>query len=400
MTPTTTEPYYDPFDFEIDTDPYPVWRRLREEAPLYYNERYDFFALSRFQDVKAGMLDWHTFSSARGTLLELLKNDFEVPPGFIIFADPPGHDRHRGLLSRAFTPKKIKALEPKIRELCVECLDPLVGSGGFDFITDLGAHMPMRVIAMLLGFPDTELAALRELIDDGLRLDEGTMPDTAAVQEHNQAQMAAIMDYVDWRAQNPADDIITELLSAELDDGQGGVSHLSREELGNYINLLAAAGNETTTRLIGWSGKVLADHPDQLREVAGNVELVPQTIEEILRFESPAPMLARYVTRDVELHGEVVPAGSAMALLNGSANRDDRQFPHGDSFDIHRRIDQHLAFAYGIHFCLGAALARMEGQIALEEVLKRFPGWEVDTDHAVQARTSTVRGWERLPVKV
>jgi cytochrome P450 len=208
------------------------------------------------------------------------------------------------------------------------------------------------------------------------------------------------MDYVDWRAQHPADDIITELLTAELDDEQGGRRRLTRDELGNYINLLAAAGNETTTRLIGWSGKLLADHPDQLRDVADDLTLVPQAIEEILRFETPAPMLARYVTRDVELHGDVVPAGSAMALLPGSANRDDRQFADGDRFDIHRRIDHHLVFAYGIHFCLGAALARMEGQIALEEVLKRFPRWEVNSDRAIQARTSTVRGWERLPVAV
>jgi cytochrome P450 len=397
---STTELYYDPFDFEIDTDPYPIWRRLREEAPLYYNERYDFFALSRFDDVKQGLLDWRTYSSARGTLLELIKNDFEVPPGFIIFEDPVGHDLHRGLLSRAFTPKKIKALEPKIRELCVECLDPLVGSGGFDFVADLGAQMPMRVIGMLLGLPDTDLAALREMIDDGLRLDDGTMPDPAAAQERNRAQLAAIMDYVDWRAQNPADDIITELLAAELDDGHGGTRRLTREELGNYVNLLAAAGNETTTRLIAWSGKVLGDHPDQLRELASNPELVPQAIEEVLRYETPTPMLARYVTRDVELHGTTVPAGSAMALLTASANRDDRQFVDGKRFDLHRTIDHHVVFAYGIHFCLGAALARMEGRIALEEVLARFPSWEVDTDRAVQARTSTVRGWERLPVVV
>jgi cytochrome P450 len=397
---TTTELYYDPFDFEIDSDPYPIWRRLREEAPLYHNERYDFFALSRFDDVKQALLDWRTYSSARGTLIELIKNDFEVPPGFIIFEDPVEHDVHRGLLSRAFTPKKMKALEPKIRELCAECLDPLVGLGGFDFIADLGAQMPMRVIAMLLGFPESELAALRELIDDGLRLDEGTMPDPAATQEHNRAQLAAIMDYVDWRAQNPGDDIITELLTAELDDEIGGRRRLTRDELGNYINLLAAAGNETTTRLIGWTGKLLGDHPDQLRDLADDPRLVPQAIEEILRFETPAPMLARDVTHDVELHDEVVPAGSVMALLPGSANRDDRQFPDGDRFDIHRRIDHHLVFAYGIHFCLGAALARMEGRIALEEVLLRFPRWAVDTDRALQARTSTVRGWERLPVTV
>ena len=172
-----------------------------------------------------------------------------------------------------------------------------------------------------------------------------------------------------------------------------------RAELLNYIGLLAGAGNETTTRLIGWTGKVLADHPDQLRELARDRRLVPNAIEELLRFESPSPVQARYVTQDVEHYGRIVPAGSIMLLLTASANRDDRKFPDGDRFDIHRSIDHHLAFGYGVHFCLGAALARLEGRVALEEVLKRFPSWEVDWDNAVQAHTSTVRGWERLPVR-
>lgn len=399
---TTTQPdlYYDPFDFDIDSDPYPVWRRLREEAPLYYNERYDFYALSRFEDVRGALMDWRTYSSARGTLIEMIKSDHGPMPGSIIFEDPAAHDVHRSLLSRVFTPRRIKALEPRVRELCARCLDPLVGAGGFDFIGDLGAQMPMQVIGMLLGIPEEGLRPLRELIDDGLRLDTGTMPDFEAAQAQSQAQLAAITEYIDWRAGHPSDDIITELLNAEYEDVDGTRRRLSRDELVNYVNLLAAAGNETTTRLIGWSGKTLADHPDQRAEVAADLDLVPQTIEEILRYETPPPMLARYVTRDVAHHGHTVPEGSVMALLTASANRDDRKFADGDRFDIHRSTDQHLAFAYGIHFCLGAALARMEGRIALEEVLKRFPTWEVDTDRARQARTSTVRGWETLPVVV
>ena len=167
-----------------------------------------------------------------------------------------------------------------------------------------------------------------------------------------------------------------------------------------YIGLIAAPGNETTTRLIGWTGKVLAEHPDQRRELVEDRSLIPNAIEEMLRYEPPSPMQSRYVTADVELHGQVVPAGSAMVLLNASANRDDRQFPDGERFDIHRSIDHHLSFGYGLHFCLGAALARLEGRVALDEVLNRFPEWEVDWDNAVQARTSTVRGWEKLPVLV
>ncbi len=390
--------YYDPYDFEIDTDPYPIWRRLREEQPLYYNERYDFFALSRFDDVERGLVDWKTYSSANGTLLELIKSGMEIPRGSIIFEDPPAHDLHRGVLSRVFTPKKMNAIEPKVRAFCARSLDPLVGAGGFDFIRDLGAQMPMRTIGMLLGIPEEDQEALRDRIDDGLKLEEGTMPDPEAQFEQGLDQSAAFADYIDWRAEHPSDDVMTELLQAELEDVDGERRRLSREEVLNFVNLLAAAGNETTTRLIGWTGKVLAQHPDQLAELAADRSLVPNAIEELLRYEAPSPVNARYLTQDVELHGTVVPEGSAILLVNASANRDDRKFPDGDSFDIHRKIDHHLSFGYGLHFCLGAALARLEGRVALDEVLQRFPTWEVDWDNAVQARTSTVRGWERLPV--
>ena len=395
---TATEPgvYYDPFDFEIDTDPYPVWKRLREERPLYYNERYDFYALSRFDDVEPALVDWRTYSSAKGTLLELIKSGMEIPRGSIIFEDPPDHDLHRGLLSRVFTPRKMGAIEPKVREFCARCLDPLVGTGGFDFIHDLGAQMPMRTIGMLLGIPEQDQEELRDRIDQGLRLREGTMPD-ATVQE-TRDQSNAFEEYIDWRAEHPSDDLMTELLRAEYEDADGTRRRLTRDEVLGYVNLLAAAGNETTTRLIGWTGKVLADNPDQRRELVEDRSLVPRAIEELLRFEPPSPVQARYVTRDAEHHGQVVPEGSAMLLLNASGNRDERRFPNADRFDIHRRIDHHLAFGYGTHFCLGAALARLEGRIALDEVLARFPTWEVDWDNAVQARTSTVRGWESLPV--
>ena len=395
---TATEPgvYYDPFDFEIDTDPYPVWKRLRDEQPLYYNERYDFYALSRFDDVEPALVDWRTYSSAKGTLLELIKSGMEIPRGSIIFEDPPDHDLHRGLLSRVFTPRKMGAIEPKVREFCARCLDPLVGTGGFDFIHDLGAQMPMRTIGMLLGIPEQDQEELRDRIDQGLRLREGTMPD-ATVQE-TRDQSNAFEEYIDWRAEHPSDDLMTELLRAEYEDADGTRRRLTRDEVLGYVNLLAAAGNETTTRLIGWTGKVLADNPDQRRELVEDRSLVPRAIEELLRFEPPSPVQARYVTRDAEHHGQVVPEGSAMLLLNASGNRDERRFPNADRFDIHRRIDHHLAFGYGTHFCLGAALARLEGRIALDEVLARFPTWEVDWDNAVQARTSTVRGWESLPV--
>jgi cytochrome P450 len=290
----------------------------------------------------------------------------------------------------------MNAIEPKVREFCARSLDPLVGSGGFDFIRDLGAQMPMRTIGMLLGIPEQDQEAIRDQIDEGLRLSEGTMPETPHFAAEDQA--SAFEAYIDWRAEHPSDDLMTELLQAEFEDATGARRRLTRTEVLGYVNLIAAAGNETTTRLIGWTGKVLAEHPDQRQELVDDRSLVPGAIEELLRFEPPSPVQARYVTEDVEHHGQAVPAGSAMVLLSASANRDERRFPDGDRFDIHRKIDHHVSFGYGIHFCLGAALARLEGRVALDEVLQRFPTWEVDWDNAVQARTSTVRGWERLPV--
>ena len=399
MSATDADLYYDPYDFEIDTDPYPIWRRMREEAPLYWNERYEFFALSRFDDVENGLVDWHTYSSARGTLIELIKSDYEIPPGSIIFDDPPRHDLHRGLLSRVFTPKKMAAIEPKVREFCARTLDPHIGSGGFDFIADLGAQMPMRTISMLLGIPEADQVAIRERIDEGLRLKEGAPVDVSQRLNDASEQHNLFAEYIDWRAQNPSDDLMTDLLNAEYEDTDGERKKLTRDEVLGYVGLVAAAGNETTTRLIGWTGKVLAEHPDQRREIVEDRSLLNPAIEELLRFEPPSPIQARYVTHDVEWYGRTVPEGSTMVLLNASANRDDRHFPEGDSFDIHRKIDHHLSFGYGIHFCLGAALARLEGRVALDEVLNRWPEWDVDWDGAVQARTSTVRGWETLPVR-
>lgn len=392
------DPYYDPFDFEIDADPYPAWRRLREEAPLYRNERYDFYALSRFDDVAEAFKDWRTYSSAKGTVLEIIRSAMDVPPGLMIFEDPPVHDYHRGLVSRVFTPKKMNALESKLREFCARSLDPHVGSGRFDFIADLGAQMPMRAIGMLLGIPEQDQTVLRDLVDDSLRLDDGTMPEFTFDRPGDVSSADFLREYIKWRAENPTDDLMTELLHAEFEDDTGTPRRLTRAEVMNFVTLLNGAGNETTTRLIGWTGKLLAEHPEQRRALVEDPQLIPAAIEEILRYETPSPAQARWVTAEVEHHGRTVPAGSVMLLLNGAANRDDRKFAGGDTFDIGRTIDFHLAFGYGIHFCLGAALARIEGRVALDEVLKRWPAWDVDWDNAVQARTSTVRGWESLPV--
>jgi len=396
MTSTTgTDAAYDPYDIEINADPYPVFRRLREEAPLYRNETYDFYALSRFADVERGLTDRETYISGRGAILELIKADMEMPPGVIIFEDPPIHTMHRGLLSRVFTPKKMNALEPAIRDFCARSLDPLVGAGGFDFVRDLGSQMPMRVIGMLLGIPDQDQEEIRDRVDTDLRTEPGK---PMAVSQDRLVTGEAFAEYLDWRAEHPSDDLMTQLLQAEFEDETGATRRLTREEVLTYVNVVAGAGNETTTRLIGWAGKVLAEHPGQRRELVEDGSLIPNAIEELLRYEPPAPHVARYVSRDVEHYGETVPEGSVMMFLVGAANRDDRRFPDGDRFDIRRDIGQHLTFGYGIHFCLGAALARLEGRIALDEVLKRFPEWDVDLDNARLSPTSTVRGWETLPV--
>jgi cytochrome P450 len=397
MTTAAPELYYDPFDFEIDADPYPVWKRLRDEAPLYFNEKYEFYALSRYEDVERCFVDWETYSSAKGSVLEIIKADIEMPPGMFIFEDPPDHDLHRGLMSRVFTPRRLAAIEPKVRAFAARTLDPLVGQGGFDLIAELGTEIPMRTIGMLLGIPEEDQAAIRAHIDEGLRIEEGVMPEASITTQRDTASddYAA---YIAWRAEHPSDDLTTELLTAEFTDEQGNRRTLTREELLGYIGLLSGAGNETTTRLIGWAGKLLAEHPDQRTAMAENPTLIPNAIEEILRYEPPSPVQARYVTRDTEHHGQSVPAGSVMVLLNASANRDERQFEDPDRLDIGRKVKRHFSFGYGLHFCLGAHLARLEARVALEELLARFPEWDVDYDNAVQARTSTVRGWEKLPI--
>jgi cytochrome P450 len=394
-TTSTSEVYYDPYDVEIDADPYPVFRRLREEAPLYYNEQHDFYALSRFEDVERGVVDNKTFISGRGGILEMIKANIEMPSGVLIFEDPPVHTIHRSLLSRVFTPRRMAALEGKIREFCAHSLDPLVGAGGFDFIADLGAQMPMRTIGMLLGIPEADQESIRDQVDANLRTEAGKPMQTPALEVFSGEMFA---DYIDWRAEHPSDDLMTELLQAEFEDEHGVVRRLTRDEILIYLTVIAGAGNETTTRLIGWAGNVLAKHPDQRRELVADRSLITNAIEELLRYEPPAPHVGRYVARDVECHGTTVAEGNVMLFLVGAANRDDRRYPDPDRFDIHRNIGQHLTFGYGVHFCLGAALARLEGRVALDEVLQRFPEWDVDWSRAKLAPTSTVRGWETLPV--
>ena len=394
MTASATDLYYDPYNVNMNADPYPVYRRLREEAPLYYNARHDFYALSRFDDVDAVLSDPKTYISGRGGILEIIKANMEFPPGLVIFEDPPTHTTHRKLLSGVFTPRKVTALEPKIREFAVRCLDPLTGADRFDFVADIGALVPMWTIGMLFGIPEEDQEFIRDRGNANLRTEAGQPMKTKIPSGE------VFACYLDWRADHPSDDIMTDLLQAEFDDETGTRRRLTRQEILTYMNVVVGAGNETTNRLIGWAGKVLADHPDQRAELVADPSLMTGAIEELLRYEPPGTHIGRYVTKDVEWYGQTVPAGSAMLVLVASANRDDRRYPDGDRFDIHREFKLGLTFGRGIHYCLGAALARLEGKVVLEEILKRFPEWEVDTDAAKLNPTSTVRGWESLPVRI
>jgi cytochrome P450 len=360
--------YFDPYDVTINADPYPTFRRLREEAPLYYNEQHDFYALSRYEDVKKGIVDHGLYSSAKGAIIELIKADFPIPSGVLIFEDPPIHDIHRKLLARMFTPRKIAILEEKIRQYCVDSLDKVVGSGKFDFVADLGAIMPMKTISALIGIPESDEQAVRDHVTEQMKTEAG-QPMKAA--EEGLVSGDIFADYIDWRVDHPSDDIMTELLNVEFVDETGTTRRLTRDELLIYLNVVAGAGNDTTTRLIGWAGKVLGEHPAQRAQLVEDPALIPRAIEELVRFEPPAPHVARYVTRDVDYYGQTVPQGSVMMMLIGAGNRDHRQFPpDGDEFDINREVRPHLGFSVGAHHCLGSSLARLEGRVALEEVLK------------------------------
>ena len=385
--------YYDPFDPEIDANPYPVYRRMREEAPLYYNERHDFYAVSRADDVDRILLDNATFISGRGGILDFIRANLEMPPAMFIYTDPPIHTRYRKVLHGVFTPRRIAELEPKIRAFCARSLDTVIGSGRFDFMADLGAQVPMRTVGMLLGIPESEQDSHRQDTDRALRAEPGEQLKPV----DGFADGAAFSQYIDWRADHPSDDLMTDLLNAKLEEGDGTSRRLTREEVLTFTSLIAAAGAETTGHLICWAGKVLADHPDQRRQLAENASLIPKAIEEILRLESPAQQFARYVNKDTQFYGQTVPEGSIMLFLLGSANHDDRRFPDGDRFDIHRENTKHVSFGIGAHYCLGAALARLEGRIAIEEILKRFPEWEIDVDNARMASSPALRGWDSLP---
>jgi cytochrome P450 len=396
---------YDPYDADIDAHPHRVWKRLRDEAPLYHNEQYDFYALSRFADVLAASLDWQTYSSGRGTVLEMIDTtsperdaDLRDGLGMMIFMDPPRHDELRRLVSRAFTPRRVTSLERRTRELCARFLDPQRDGGGFDFVEDFAAKIPAMLIGALLGVPNDDQDQLRIWGDLLMRYEpDGVSTEKADAIAGLSGYMTAM---VEERQRHPRDDMVSDLLSAELTRDDGTRRTLDFNEVLAFFSLLQLAGSETTARLLGWAAVLLARHPDERAKLVADPTVVPNAVEELLRYEAPSPIQARFVTRDVEWHGEKVPAYSKIALLTGSAGRDDREYDDPDRFDVTRNFDRHVTFGYGIHFCLGANLARLEGRIVLEETLARFPEWSVDESKVELVRTSTVRGPVHVPISL
>lgn len=365
-------PGWDPYDYDLLCDPHGAFAAIREGHPVYYNAEHDFYALSRYEDCIWGLSDRDIFKNARGVMLEQIRSGKPMPRGLFNFEDPPEHTIHRALLSRVFTPNRMARLEPQIREFCARSLEPLVGRGGFDFVRDLSALVPMRVIGMLLGIPEGDQDAIRRRGDTRLRTEQGKPMD------YDQQSLREGFDaHIDWRIANPSDDIMSQLIHAEFEDETGATRRLTREELGNMIGFLASAGNETTNRLIGWAGKLLSDHPDQRRDIGANRALIPQAVEEVLRFEPPAHQVGRHVAKDFMIHGQVIPAGSVVIFLTGAANRDPREFPDPDRFDIHREPQPNLGFGFGLHNCLGLALAKLEAEVALRGFLAAVPDYRI-----------------------
>jgi cytochrome P450 len=387
--------YWDPFDTAIDSDPHSIWRIMREARPVYRNERYDFWALSRFDDILAASKDHSRLLSGHGTTLELMTTE-PKHSGMILTMDPPEHDQLRRLVSREFTVGRIRSLESHIRGICVDLLNPLVETGGFDYVKEFGAIVPSLVIASFLGVPQSDREWLRERIDTLFHLEPGTGMSNPISMRAGAELKTYLSDLLNERRAHPVDDLLSHLVQAEITQERQS-RRLDHSEAVLFAYLLVTAGTETTGRLLSWAALLLDEHQDQRAELVNDPSLIPGAIEELLRFEPPSPVQARFVAQDVEFQGTSIPAGSRLELITGSAGRDERRFSNPDHFDIHRQ-GTHLSFGFGTHFCLGAALARLEARVALEETLKRLPTWGVDRARAVQAHTSTVRGYSSVPI--
>jgi len=395
---TTTEAHFDVYDRELYASPYAMFARLRDEAPLFRNEEQNFYAVSRWEDVARVLRDRTTFSSAKGGVYQFATLGIDMPEGLFIFEDAPLHTIHRGLVSRLFTPRAIARIEADVTALFETAAEALVGRDHFDFVKDFANMLPIQVIGMLLGLPESDHRALRDVFHHSQN--EGTANPDAEALSGIAVAAAWFGEYLDFRVKHPTDDLMTELLNVEFEDHTGETRRLRRDELLLFLTLITGAGSDTTVNAIGWAGSLLSDHPEQRRMLIDDPSLIPSAVEEVLRYESVSYHIARTVVQDTEFHGQTVPAGSVILTLPGAANRDDRQFDNGDMFDITRAPGQILTFSIGPHFCLGASLARLETRAAIDSFIRRFPDWTVDYDGATLTGGIDTRGWDRLPVKI
>jgi len=389
---------YDPYSYETDEDPYPLYRWMRDEAPLYRNDELDFWALTRFRDNLEAFVDKVVFSSAWGTSLEFMDGP-KPGSGLMIWMDPPEHNRYRGLVSKAFTPARIAALEPSIRAIAVGYLDRLVGRARFDLVREFTARLPMDVISTLLGIPEADRPWVQESSNRMLHRDPGDpMPRPEAIEAQQR-----VLEYLELqiaeRRRRPRDDMMTLLTRAEWQDEDGTPCRLSDADIRQFLMLLATAGNETVTKVLATVLYELWRHPDERKVLLGDPRWIPNGVEETLRFDPPSQYQGRVTTRELTLHGRTLEPRSRVLLINGASGRDERAFDDPDRFDVRRRIDMHLGFGYGRHVCLGAALARLESRIAIEEWLRRFPDYEVPADGIERMHSSNVRGFAGLVIE-
>lgn len=386
---------YNPFDHAIVDDVYAVYRQLRDEAPVYYNEDVDFWALSRFDDVMSAHLDPATFSSSHGVTIE----GIDAGQPFLILKDPPEHTWHRKVVSRVFTPRRIGLLEEFIRTTAADLLDSHVGNDGFDVVTEFSFRLPLDVIGALIDIPPELRIEVHEKSDVLAARDGKEIRPDAAV-EASAALVQIFGHLVAERRRQPGEDVISMLMQTEVEDDDGTTRMMSDEELGFRFLELAFAGHETVSKLIANAVVALAWYPEARRALVADWSIIPNAVEEMLRWDPPSQYQGRWTTRDVLLHGVTIPADSRVVLLTGSAGHDDRRYAEPELFDMHRRIDRHVSFGFGIHLCLGAALARLETRIAFEEFLKRFPEYSIAPNGVVRQYSSNVRGLQNLPIVV
>ena len=385
---------YDPYDPATQSDPYPSYRRLRDDAPVYHDERRGFWALSRFDDVLWAAHDPATFCSGEGIALE---GQARSPFPNLIVMDDPRHAQLRKLVSRGFTTRPVGAFEPRVRELATNMIDEVVArtTAGetVDLVPALTGPLPMTVVGDLIGVAPSDREQFRTWSDTVVHQDVDR-PETV---EAGRAAVGAVVGYfseiIVARRAAPTDDLVSALIAASVDG-----ERLADDEILGFCFLLIVAGTETTTNLLGLGAIALATNPAERARLLADPSLVPGAIEEMLRWGSPVQGLARTTTRAVERHGVTIPEGAKVQLLYGSANRDEREFTDPDRFDVTRTIERHLAFGHGVHFCLGAALARLEATVVFEEMLRRIPGWQVDADAFTWIRSSSVRGPATLPI--